>query len=221
MNKISGAVVCYNEIAVIERALICLKSFCDEIVVYDSFSTDGTYEMAKKYTDKVFQHEFDNHRDQKNRAIEQCTNDWVFLIDSDEYLDDLLLASMQKLTSDPRVDAWGMPRKNFLDGDGPLGYPDFQTRLFKKYVRHFGHPFHHRTDGNSKMHMYTRDCGAIIHDKTWDRQKRQNQMYYYFRPQDYKEKPEGVENIKLDMNIIKNPENVNVYRDFLTKNRGQ
>ena len=221
MNKISGMVVCYNEIKVIERAMISLKSFCDEIVVFDSFSTDGTYELVQKYTDKVFQHEFDNHRDQKNRAIEKCSNDWVFLLDSDEYVEEELVGNIQRLTEDQSIDAYGFPRKNYLDGDGPLGYPDFQTRLFKNYVRHFGHPFHHRADGNSRNHQYRRDLGAVIHDKTWDRQKRQNKLYYYFRPQDYKEKPVGAEDLKLNMEILKNPEDINVYRDFLTKDEGK
>lgn len=220
MTKISAALVCYNEEAVIERTLMNMKEFSDEIVVFDSFSTDGTMELLKKYDCKIFQHEFDNHRDQKNRAIEKCQNEWIFLLDSDEYLDKKLLNSLQTLVNNPDgVDAFGFPRKNYLDGEGPTGFPDYQTRLFKNYVRHFGHPFHHRTDGNSKKHIWTPDFGCIIHDKTWKRQERQNRLYYSLRPQDYKEAPRGAENIVVNPEANKDPENVNAYRDYLSKTK--
>ncbi len=220
--KISGVVVCYNEENVIEHCIQSLSKFCDEIVVFDSFSTDKTLDILNKYNCKVFQHEFDNHRDQKNRAIEKCSNEWVFLLDSDESVEDNLISKLQEMISnDAGIDAFSFPRKNYVDGDGPIGYPDIQTRLFKNYVRHYGHPFHHHADGNAKKHVLINNCGAIIHEKTVDRQKKQNQLYYYFRPQDYKEKPDGVENIKIDLNVIKNPDNVNVYRDFIKKDIGR
>lgn len=220
MFNVSGVIICYNEEKVIRKALECLKKFTDEIIVFDSFSTDGTMEILKEFGCKVYQHEFDNHRDQKNRAIEKCTKDWVFLLDSDEYLEDKLIANIPALINNTDgVDCIGMPRKNYLDGDGPLGYPDVQTRLFKNYCRHFGHPFHHMTNGNSKKHVITRDYGAIMHEKTWDRQKGQNQLYYFLRPQDYKEVPIGAENIVLDPEASKDPENVNAYRDFIKKYR--
>jgi len=216
--KISAAMVCYNEEAVIERTLINMREFADEIVVFDSFSTDGTLDLLKKYNCVIHQHEFDNHRDQKNRAIEVCKNDWIFLLDSDEYLDAKLLASLPALIANPDgIDCFGFPRKNYLDGEGPMGFPDYQSRLFRNYVRHFGHPFHHRTDGNAKKHVWTPEYGTIIHDKTWNRQERQNRLYYSLRPGDYAEKPRGAENIVINPEAIKDPENVNAYRDYLSK----
>jgi len=50
--KVSATVICKNEAHNIED---CLKSlsWCDEIVVVDSGSTDGTVDLAKKHTPKV------------------------------------------------------------------------------------------------------------------------------------------------------------------------
>jgi len=216
MNKISVAVVCYNEASVIESTLMNAKLFADEIVVFDSYSTDGTMDLLKKYDCNIYQHEFDNHRDQKNRAIEKCKNEWIFLLDSDEYIDDKLISNLQNLTNNTEgIDAVAFPRKNYLDGDGPHGFPDIQTRLFKNYVRHFGHPFHHRADGNSKKSTVAMEYGCIIHEKSWKRQEKQNRLYYSLRPQDYATVPRGAEN--LTALPAQDPNNVNAYRDYLSR----
>ncbi len=216
--KISGAIICYNEELVIEEAIISLLKFCDEIVVMDSFSTDKTLDILKKYNCIVYQHEFDNHRDQKNRVIEKCSGEWIFLLDSDEYLNNALIHNIPSLINNKDgVDCWGFPRENYLDGDGPKGYPDIQTRLFKSYIRHGGHPFHHDSNVGAKNHKITFNMGCIVHEKDLDRQKRQNRLYYSLRPQDYKEIPEGAENIELDSEVIKNTLSPNAYRDYLTK----
>ncbi len=220
LKNLSGCIICYNEENVIRVALESLSKACSEIVVFDSFSTDGTMDILKEFDCKIYQHEFDNHRNQKNRAIEKCENEWILLLDSDEYIDEKLMGNLENLINNTNdVDCWGFPRKNYLDGDGPLGYPDFQTRLFKNYCRHFGHPFHHRTDGNAKKHLYTKDAGCIIHEKSWNRQETQNKLYYFLRPQDYKEVPKGAENIILEPEASKDAENVNAYRDFILKHK--
>ena len=67
--SISGVVICFNEE---ERISRCLESLaiCDEIVVVDSNSTDGTRDLARRFTDRVVVQEFLGYRDQKNFAID-------------------------------------------------------------------------------------------------------------------------------------------------------
>ena len=79
---VSAIVVCYNEE---ENIGACLESlrWCDEIVVVDSFSTDGTVEICRRYTDRVIQKPWSGYRDQKAFAHSQATN-WVLLVDADE-----------------------------------------------------------------------------------------------------------------------------------------
>jgi len=219
MYNVSGVVVTYNEEKVIRKALEALQSFTDEIVLFDSFSTDSTVKIAEEFNCRIYQHEFDNHRNQKNRAIEKCEKDWVFLIDADEYLEKNLIDNIQSLINNTDgIDAFNIPRKNYIDNDGPHGFPDFQTRLFRKYVRHYGHPFHHRADGNSKRSAAVMDKGCIMHEKTLQRQEQQNRLYYSLRPQDYDNvPPNGAEDVSIDTEAIKDPENVNVYRDYLRR----
>jgi glycosyltransferase involved in cell wall biosynthesis len=64
----------------------CLASaaWADDLFVVDSFSTDGTLEIARQFTDHVVQHEYVNSATQKNWAIPQVTTDWVMVLDADE-----------------------------------------------------------------------------------------------------------------------------------------
>jgi len=69
----------------------CLDSLngIDEIVVLDTGSTDKTCEIARKYTDKVYEGVYtwnDNFAEARNKALTYSTTDWVLTIDADEYL---------------------------------------------------------------------------------------------------------------------------------------
>lgn len=81
--RISASIICKNEEHNIEE---CLRSvsWCDEIVVVDSGSTDRTVELARRYTDKVLFHEWPGYVAQKNFALDQTTGDWVICLDADE-----------------------------------------------------------------------------------------------------------------------------------------
>lgn len=85
----SAFIICYNEEARIEA---CLKSvsWCDEIIVVDSGSSDKTVEIARRYTDKIYQRSWTNYVEQKQFALEKCTSEWVLNIDSDEEVSDEL-----------------------------------------------------------------------------------------------------------------------------------
>src|SRR5829696_11482 len=81
--KISASVIVFNEEDNI--AALCESiSWVDEIVIVDSDSTDKTAEIARAFTDKVFNHEFRGYKDKHEFADAQTTGDWIFWIDADE-----------------------------------------------------------------------------------------------------------------------------------------
>ena len=90
MITISAVIIVKNREKTIER---CLKSIvdCDEIVILDTGSTDGTGEICRRYTDKYIANEYiwnDNFAEARNNAASYATKDWIFVIDSDEWLED-------------------------------------------------------------------------------------------------------------------------------------
>jgi glycosyltransferase involved in cell wall biosynthesis len=83
MTTLSVIVITKNESDDIED---CLKSvaWADEIIVLDSGSIDDTVLKSKQYTPHVFVTDWPGFGQQKNRALEKATGDWVLSIDADE-----------------------------------------------------------------------------------------------------------------------------------------
>lgn len=83
MATLSIIIPTYNEINYIEDAIKSVD-FADEIIVVDSFSTDGTKEKVIALGCKLLERKFDNFSSQKNHAIAHATCDWVLFLDADE-----------------------------------------------------------------------------------------------------------------------------------------
>ena len=66
----------------------CLRSVCnhvDEIIIVDTGSTDKTVEIAKKYTDKIYFHKWENNFSKaRNYSLSYATKDWILILDADE-----------------------------------------------------------------------------------------------------------------------------------------
>lgn len=89
MKTISVVMIVKNEEALLSRCLESVRD-ADEIIICDTGSTDGTIEIAKKYTDKVFT-DFawnDSFCDARNHAKSKATKDWILSVDADEYCHD-------------------------------------------------------------------------------------------------------------------------------------
>ncbi|MEO0528231.1 MAG: glycosyltransferase family 2 protein [Bacteroidota bacterium] len=135
-NKISALIITYNEIGYIEK---CIKSlsFADEIIVVDSYSTDGTYEYLQRHPKvKVLQNPFENFTLQKSYALKQASNDWILFLDADEVIPKKLKSEIiDTVHSDTDNAAYWFYRK-FMFQNQPLRFSGWQTdknyRLFRK-----------------------------------------------------------------------------------------
>jgi glycosyltransferase involved in cell wall biosynthesis len=83
-RKVSGFVPCQNSEAVIRECLESLR-WCDEVLVVDGYSTDGTLEIVKEFKNtRIIQHEYKNSVEQKKWALPQARYEWIIQLDSDE-----------------------------------------------------------------------------------------------------------------------------------------
>lgn len=86
-ETISCCMIVKNEEAFLEQCLESIKDYVDEIIVVDTGSTDNTVEIAKRYTDKVYFHPWENSFSKaRNHYLKYATCDWIFQIDGDEEL---------------------------------------------------------------------------------------------------------------------------------------
>ena len=132
--KVSATVITFNE----ERDLAaCLASlsWCDEIVLVDSGSTDRTPEIAAEYGARVFVLPFQGFSEQKNFAAEQTKSEWILSIDADESISPELQEEIFSLPLDGNISGYFVPRKNlWLSHPIQHGgwYPDYTLRLYRK-----------------------------------------------------------------------------------------
>jgi glycosyltransferase involved in cell wall biosynthesis len=100
----------------------CLDSvrWCDDIVVFDSFSTDRTLEIAREYGARIAQRKFDNWSAHQNYAVEQITftHEWIFYLDADERMTDDLKTEILAIAADRerKQVAYYCGRKNVFMG---------------------------------------------------------------------------------------------------------
>jgi glycosyltransferase involved in cell wall biosynthesis len=126
------------------RIAACLESlaFADEIVVVDSGSSDATKEIARRYTDKVFEIPWRGFGPQKQAAVELASHDLVLNVDCDERVTPELGREILALLAGQEIlAAYQVPRRTFL-GSKEIRhcgwYPDRTTRLFDRRRAHFG-----------------------------------------------------------------------------------
>ncbi len=135
-NKIpiSVAIVTKNERENVQYALESVKDF-EDIVVVDAFSNDGTMELSKKYTDRVFQHEWQGYSKQKQLAVDYATKNWVMILDADERVTPELKSEIIETIKNNSFNGFYLPRRNFFLGKWIRHsgwWPDYTLRLFKK-----------------------------------------------------------------------------------------
>ncbi|MGH9413568.1 MAG: glycosyltransferase family 2 protein [Terriglobales bacterium] len=162
--KVSARINTFNEEDNIAAALESV-AWADEILVVDSFSTDNTVAIARRYTGRVIQHEFQSHGAQHNYADSLCQHDWVLVLDADERLTPELAAAMrQVLARAPSADGYRMARRAWYLGRWIRHsgwYPDWQTRLYRRAVTRWdGEPPHEAP----KVHgMVATISGDLLH----------------------------------------------------------
>ncbi len=137
LQKLSVIIPTKNEVHNIE-AVIASVNFADEIIVIDSYSNDGTFEMAQKLATRVLQREFDYHAAQKNWGIPQAKYEWILLVDADERLtSELRTEILEFLNAPPNLDYDGywIKRINHFMGQR-VNYSGWRNdsviRLFKR-----------------------------------------------------------------------------------------
>jgi len=135
--RISAAIATFNEEKNVVDLIESLKKVASEIVIADGSSQDRTAELAQKNGVKVIKTtNKPMFQINKNLAIDNCSGDWILLMDADERISDELAEEIKKIVKEnPKEKGFWINRRNwFLGGYLKKGgvYPDSVIRLFKK-----------------------------------------------------------------------------------------
>lgn len=136
-QPLSAFVITFNE----EDYLVdCLKSlsFCDEVIVVDSYSSDKTVEIAKSFGAQVIQREWPGYRAQKAFGLEQTKYEWVLNLDADERVSEELRAEVERTLDNSNqeiCDGYEVNRVVYHLGRWWRSggwYPEYRVRLLRK-----------------------------------------------------------------------------------------
>jgi len=198
--KISYAITAHNEAEELNRLLKQLiegKEPGDEIIIQlDDKATDKVKFVVDAYPVKSITFPLNNDfATFKNNLKNNCTGDYIFFIDADEYLSEHLLKYIKEvLEANNGVDCYGVPRVNTVTGlteehikkwgwvvkDDKINWPDYQTRICKNvpYIKWVG-KVHERLEGWQVSSVFPADFEdwALYHPKTIERQEQQNNYY--------------------------------------------
>ncbi len=168
---ISAIVMTFNEERNLTECLDSIKDHVDEIIVVDSFSTDRTIEIARKYTDRVYQHEFINQAKQFIWTVStiNISNEWILRIDADERWTDKGFEELNKLIKLDCYDGIYVKMQIFFMGrfirHGAF-YPNYFLRVYKKSKGTMEDRFmdeHIQVSGETVM------SEIDVTEKNWDR----------------------------------------------------
>jgi len=148
MHLLSLCMIVRNEESLLPRCLESVKDLADEIVIVDTGSTDRTKEIARQYTDKIYDFAWTNNfAEARNESLRHATGKWILVLDADEYVSSEtdkkeLRRFLEQTEADNSV--YMLPILNVLgDGDN-LGYKEtLSTRLFPNHRGiHYIRPIH-------------------------------------------------------------------------------
>ncbi len=139
--RLAAVILTYNEASNVVECIESLR-FADQIVVFDSFSSDATVDLAKKAGAQVIQHQFENYSTQRNAALGavKTSADWVLFVDADERVPQALADEVRATIQHADFAGFRIPRDNYIFGKLTRGagwYPDYQTRLLRVGAAHY------------------------------------------------------------------------------------
>lgn len=139
MQTVSLCMIVKNEEDTLEKCLKSVRNVVDEIIIVDTGSADATKEIARKFTNQVFDFAWiDDFSAARNFSFDKATKDYLLWLDADDVLLPCDRERFKALrgTLDGSVDAVMMKYNTGFDSQGNVTFSYFRERLVKQ-SRHF------------------------------------------------------------------------------------
>ncbi|MFT9076083.1 glycosyltransferase [Ethanoligenens sp.] len=218
MPTISLCLIVKNEEETLAKCLQSVHNIADEIIVVDTGSTDATKDVAKRFTNQIYDFTWiDDFSAARNFAFQKASMDYIMWLDADDILlpDDRVRLIELKKTLDPSVDVVMMLYHVKFDMDGNPLFSYHRERLVKR-SRHFAwvEPVHEYipVSGNvrtteiavthTKLHAAATGRNLAIYEKMRKsgRSLTPRGLYYYAR--ELKDNGKNVEAAQMFLNFL-------------------
>ena len=137
MKTISLCMIVKNEELVLGRCLESIKDLVEEIIIVDTGSTDKTKEIAKSYTNNIYDFKWINDFSAaRNFSFSKATKDYILWLDADDILldEDKIKFNKLKEDLDDEVDMVMMRYNVSFDKNGNPSFSYNRERLLKRSI---------------------------------------------------------------------------------------
>lgn len=144
MIPISVCIITKNEADYLKKCLEALKPYPFEIVVTDTGSEDNSVEIARQYTDRVYEFTWINDFSAaRNFCVSHASHDVILSLDTDEYLRPLDWNGLQQALEEHPKSRGAIELFSYFDADGETKHQVVRLeRLFDRRYYHFVNPIH-------------------------------------------------------------------------------
>jgi glycosyltransferase involved in cell wall biosynthesis len=176
MNKklpVTAIVMTLNEERNLKESLHSVSDYIDQIILVDSFSNDKTIEIAKKYTDYIYQNKWINYSNQYKWAIDntEIKNEWVIRLDADERWTPEGFKELELLLNENKYDGVYVRMKIFFMSKW-IKYGGFYPNLFLRvYKKSKGKIEDRWMDEHIKINGATKISKIDVIESNYDRQQ--------------------------------------------------
>ncbi len=182
MPVFSIVVICKNEEHVIEMLLKSVSALSDDLVVYDTGSTDNTPQLALKYNANLYSGPWEGYGKTRVTAALKAKHDWILILDADEALDSEARFALNNLDLTDNSKVYQFRFRSFL-GDRPIHYGEWGN---EKHIKLFNRTMincdmavvHERLILSSRMKVHTVP-GYVLHYSIHDIQDYCDKMQRY------------------------------------------
>ncbi|MEG1946205.1 MAG: glycosyltransferase [Lachnospiraceae bacterium] len=181
---LSVCIITKNEEKNMAACLKSLSGYGFEIVVVDTGSTDHTVQIAAQYTDKLYEFPWqDDFAAAKNFALSKASNEYVMVMDSDEFLEQISSEKLQELyhkIETKSKEVGRIQRRNIYPQHSQSAEnSEWINRIFSKEKFHYQGRIHEQVEAKNKEAYPTYTTPVVIlhtgYDLTEEERKKKTQ----------------------------------------------
>ena len=171
--ELTVCIITKNERERLQKCLQALQGLDLEIVIVDTGSTDDTKEMAIHYTDRIFDFAWqDDFSLARNYAASKASHDWIMMLDSDEYVQEMDLTALAEAAKGHAGMVGRIRRINLLDRDGEQQeISEYISRIYDRRSYCYEGRIHEQivpiggpSEGGGKDHRTYQTGIVVLHD---------------------------------------------------------
>lgn len=160
---ISLCMIVKNEENNLRKCLSSISNYVDEIIIIDTGSTDNTKEIARKFTDKIFDYNWDNDfAKARNFSISKAKNDWILVLDADEIVINFNNISVLNFINEHTDCVGRIKRINIFEDKGVKKYIERINRFFNKNYYHYEGIIHEQIKNKGNFNYSMIDINITV-----------------------------------------------------------